>query len=201
MNGNIHIERTLVILKPDTVQRSLIGEIISRFERIGLKFIGIKMLHATQEQVEKHYLIDPEWKGNVGAKAKQAKASKGIETKESDEEVGANVLKQLKQFMSAGPVVVLAIEGAHAIPLIRKLVGGTEPLSSDVGTIRGDYIFDSYIMADQEDRAIRNLIHASSSKSDAEKELQVWFNSGELLDYTTAQERFIYDVNLKNLCN
>ena len=201
MKGNSHIERTLVILKPDTVQRSLVGEIIGRFERIGLKFVGIKLMLATPQQIERHYLIDPNWKANVGTKSKSAKMEKGIKTEESDEQVGENVLTQLKRFMSAGPVVVMAIEGAHAIPLVRKLVGGTEPLSSDVGTIRGDYIFDSYIMADQEDRAIRNLIHASSSAEDAKEELKIWFEKTELLDYTTAQERFIYDINLKNICN
>ena len=101
--------------------------------------------------------------------------------------------------MTAGPVVVMVIEGAHAVPLVRKIVGSTEPLSSDVGTIRGDYVFDSYEMADTNNRAIRNLIHASSDIESAKKEINIWFDENELLNYSTAQERFIYDIDIKNI--
>ena len=199
MDKNDFIEKTLVILKPDAIQRSLIGEIIKRFEGLGLKFSGIKLFLPTADLVEKHYTVDPNWKKDTGEKAKKAQEKKGITVSKTPEEIGERVLSFLKKFMTSGPVVIMVIEGAHAVPLVRKIVGGTEPLSSDVGTIRGDYVFDSYEMADTQERAIRNLIHASSDLDSAKKEIDIWFKKDELLKYTTAQERFIYDVEPKNI--
>ena len=199
MHNNQFIERTLVILKPDAIQRSLIGEIIKRFEGLGLKFSGIKLILPTSETIERHYTVDPDWRKTTGEKAKKTKEKQGIIMEKQPEEVGEIILSSLKKFMTSGPVVVMVIEGAHAVPLVRKLVGDTEPLTSDVGTIRGDYVFDSYEMADTQERAIRNLIHASSDSDSAKKEIAIWFEEVELLKYTTAQERFIYDVEPKNI--
>ncbi len=193
-------EKTLVLMKPDAVQRSLIGEIITRLERVGLKIVAMKMVHADENIVEKHYLIDPNWKKNVGKKKIEAykKAKKKLENPD-EEKMGETVLDALKTFMTVGPIIAIVIEGYHAVPLVRKLVGGTEPLSSDVGTIRGDYVIDSYILADSEERAIRNLIHASSSKDDADAEIKIWFNEEELFSYSTAQEKFLSDINLDSI--
>ncbi len=199
MSNKQFIERTLVILKPDAVQRSLVGETIKRFENLGLKFAGIKLALAKKEDVRMHYTVDPDWIKITGEKAKKAKEKQGINVSESAEEIGERVLESLIKFMTAGPVVVMVIEGAHAVPLVRKIVGSTEPLSSDVGTIRGDYVFDSYEMADTNNRAIRNLIHASSDIESAKKEINIWFDENELLNYSTAQERFIYDIDIKNI--
>ena len=199
MSNKQFIERTLVILKPDAVQRSLVGETIKRFENLGLKFAGIKLALAKKEDVRMHYTVDPDWIKITGEKAKKAKEKQGINVSESAEEIGERVLEALIKFMTAGPVVVMVIEGAHAVPLVRKIVGSTEPLSSDVGTIRGDYVFDSYEMADTNNRAIRNLIHASSDIESAKKEINIWFDEKELLNYSTAQERFIYDIDIKNI--
>ena len=199
MSNKQFIERTLVILKPDAVQRSLVGETIKRFENLGLKFAGIKLALAKKEDVRMHYTVDPDWIKTTGEKAKKAKEKQGINVSESAEEIGERVLEALIKFMTAGPVVVMVIEGAHAVPLVRKIVGSTEPLSSDVGTIRGDYVFDSYEMADTNNRAIRNLIHASSDIESAKKEINIWFDEKELLNYSTAQERFIYDIDIKNI--
>lgn len=194
-----HIQKTLVIIKPDAVQRTLVGEIIARFERVGLKLVAMKMVHADDGTVEKHYLADPNWRETVGEKVLLSIREKGGQTDKTARELGEKVLRQLKKFMTAGPVVVVALEGAHAIPLTRKLVGGTEPLSSDVGTIRGDFVLDSYALADGTDRAIRNAVHASSSVADAEKEISVWFQPGDLLMYETVHERILYDVNFDNV--
>jgi nucleoside-diphosphate kinase len=160
-------ERTFVAIKPDGVQRNLIGEIIGRFERVGLKLVGVKMLVVDVEHVEKHY-----------------------------EKLDEKIKGHLKKYMTSGPVVAMVWEGANAVKLIRKLVGSTEPLSSDVGTIRGDFVLDSYAMADADERAVRNLIHASGNVEEAEFEILHWFKKEELVDYKLIQEAILYDVNI-----
>lgn len=193
-------ERTLVIMKPDAVQRSLMGEILSRYERTGLKLIAMKMMVPTAEQVEKHYLLDPEWKKNVGEKSIAAYVKKGETPPSSDPiEVGNIVVAALMKYLSAGPVVAMVWQGSHAVELVRKVTGGTEPRTSDVGTIRGDYVIDSYHMADVDGRAIRNLIHASGSVSEAEAEIAHWFTSDEIVSYRHLNEAVLYDVNLDGI--
>ena len=193
-------ERTLVVIKPDGVQRSLIGEIIRRYERSGLKLVGIKMLVPSEEFIEKHYLIDPEWKMKNGVKVIQAAKDKGIKSRMEDPiEQGEFVLGVLKKFLSAGPVIAMALQGMHAVALARKITGGTEPLTSDAGTIRGDFTTDSYEISDADERAVRNLVHASGSVEDAEKEIKHWFKDEELINYRLVQEEILYDVNLDGL--
>lgn len=193
-------ERTLVIIKPDGVQRSLIGEIIKRYEKIGLKAVAIKMLTPIEDMVEKHYSVDPDFKKKVGSKAIESYKSKGETPPSSDpEKVGESVLNRLKKYITCSPVVAIVWQGAHAVELVRKVTGGTEPRSSDVGTIRGDYVLDSYSMADQDNRAIRNLIHASGNIEEAEKEIALWFDEKEIMQYKQVQEKILYDVNLDGL--
>lgn len=193
-------ERTLVIIKPDGVQRTLIGEIIKRYERVGLKLVGLKMVVPTKEEVEKHYTIDPSWKKNVGEKAISAYEKKGIKPPSNDPlEVGERVLKTLIKYITSGPVVPMVWEGAHAVEVVRKITGGTEPRTSDIGTIRGDFVLDSYMMADTDGRAVRNLIHASGSVDDANKEIRLWFKDEEIIDYRLVQEQILYDVNMDGI--
>lgn len=193
-------ERTLVIIKPDGVQRTLVGEIIKRYERVGLKIVGMKMVVPTPEMVEQHYTVDPEWRRVTGEKRIKNAKEKGEKLKTEDPlEITAAILAFLKKYMSSGPVVVLALEGAHAVQIVRKLTGGTEPLSTDVGTIRGDFVLDSYTMSDTDGRSIRNLVHASGNTADAEKELKHWFRPEELLNYRLIQEQMLYDVNLDGI--
>ena len=196
-----HIQKTLVIIKPDGVQRTLVGEIIQRFEKVGLKLIAMKMVRADTDTVERHYLSDPNWREVVGAKVKNNIEKDGGMADKTPTELGEEVLSRLKNFMTAGPVIPFVLEGASAISLTRKLVGGTEPLSSDVGTIRGDFVLDSYEMADGANRAIRNIIHASSSVEDANAEIAVWFKPEEILEYTTVHERILYDIHFDNVNN
>lgn len=135
---DIKKEKTLVVVKPEGVQRALIGEIISRFERVGLKLIAIKMIVPTSELVNKHYLIDPEWLVKVGNKAISAYEKKGLEApNKNPEEAGKRVLDGLIKYFTAGPVVAMVWQGVGAVTTTRKIVGSTEPASSDVGTIRG----------------------------------------------------------------
>jgi nucleoside-diphosphate kinase len=193
-------EQTLVIIKPDGIQRSLVGEIIKRYEQVGLKLTALKMFVPTEEMVEKHYLLDPGWKLAVGQKAIDSYEKKGQEPPSKDPlEVGDRVIAGLKKYLTAGPVVAMVWEGAHAVEIIRKITGGTEPRSSDVGTIRGDYVLDSYQMADSDSRAIRNLLHASGSPEEAKNEIDLWFSSEEIARYAIVQEKILYDVNLDNI--
>lgn len=193
-------ERTLVIIKPDGVQRTLVGEIIGRYERMGLKLVGLKIMCATEDKIEKHYLIDPEWKKNVGEKSIKSYQAKGLKPPTEDPiELGNQVLKRLKSYMISGPVIAMVWQGAHAVEIIRKITGGTEPRSSDVGTIRGDFVLDSYAMADADDRSIRNLIHASGSVDEAEKEIKLWFDAKELIDYKLVQEQILYNANIDGI--
>lgn len=200
MTKDIKKEKTLVLIKPDGVQRGLIGEIIKRYEQSGLKLIGLKMVVPTPELIEKHYLIDPEWSVKTGKKTIESYHKKG-KTPPSDDplQVTKIVLSNLKKYMTRGPVIVMAWQGMHAIGIIRKITGGTEPLTSDVGTIRGDFTIDSYEVADIDGRAVRNLIHASGSVDDAEKEIELWFNSEEILNYRLAGEAILYDVDLDGI--
>ncbi len=193
-------ERTLVIVKPDGVQRSLIGEIVQRYERVGLKLVAMKMMLPTTEQIEQHYTLDPNWRRITGEKRIESARKKGEKPPSEDPlEITAVILQNLKKYMTSGPVVVMVWEGAHAAAIVRKIVGGTEPLSTDVGTIRGDYVLDSYTMSDTDGRAIRNLVHASGSPAEAEMEIKHWFTEKEILDYRLVQEQIIYDVNLDGL--
>lgn len=193
-------EKTLVILKPDAIQRSLIGEIIGRYERIGLKLIGLKLMVPTEEMVEQHYTLDPEWRRVTGEKTIKGYLDKGLTPPTSDPlEVTTRLLLRLKKYMTAGPVIALVWQGAHAVEIVRKLTGGTEPLKSPVGTIRGDYVLDSYQMSDIDQRSIRNLIHASGSEKEAEDEISHWFKPEELFDYKLVQEQIIYSPNIDGI--
>ena len=193
-------EKTLVVIKPDGVQRTLIGEIIKRFESLGLKMVALKMMVPTEDLVNKHYLIDPNWKVAVGEKAIEAYKKKGIEPPTNNpEEAGEKVLDGLRKYMTSGPVVAMVWQGAHACAIVRKMVGGTEPLSSDVGTIRGDFVIDSYQMADTDGRAVRNLIHASGNADEASKEIPLWFKDEEIINYRLVQDEILYDVNLDGI--
>lgn len=193
-------ERTLVIIKPDGVQRSLIGEIIGRLEKVGLKLVAMKMTIPDRAHVEKHYTLDPEWRRITGEKTIQGYLDKGLEPWTRDPfEVTDRVLRQLQDYITSGPVICMIWEGAHCVGLVRKLVGKTEPLASDVGTIRGDYVMDSYQMSDADDRSIRNLIHASGSVQEAQDEIVHWFNDTEIIDYKTIQEQILYAKTLDDI--
>ena len=193
-------EMTLVIIKPDGVQRALVGEIISRFEKVGLKIVTMKMVVASVDQVEEHYTVNPDWKKNVGLKNIESYSNKGLAPPSNDPEVLSDmVLTNLKKYITSGPVVLLVLQGAHAVALVRKIIGGTEPLSSDVGTIRGDYVLDSFEMADGDGRAVRNLIHASGSRDEAEAEIKVWLDESELLRYGIISDKILYDVDIDGI--
>ncbi len=193
-------EQTLVIIKPDGIQRSLVGEIIGRFERVGLKLVAMKMVLPDEQFVEAHYTLDPEWRRITGEKTIKSYKDRGKTPPSEDPlEITAAILERLKKYMTASPVIAMVLEGAHAVKIVRKLIGGTEPLTSDVGTIRGDFVLDSYEMSDGDSRSVRNLIHASESVGEAEKEIAHWFTKDELMKYHLTQEQILYDINFDGL--
>lgn len=191
-----HQERTFVILKPDTVQRSLIGEVIKRFERTGLKCTAMKMFTADEARLLAHYNKDDAWFLKKGQRTVEDMIAQGREVTKEPIEYGKDIIRTIVNYMVAAPVVAMVWEGNESVAVITKLVGTTEPKTSDVGTIRGDYTVDSYGHSSYENRSVRNLIHCSESPEEAEREIALWFKEDEIMNYTTAQERIMYDINL-----
>lgn len=163
-----HPEKTLVVIKPDGVQRGIVGEIISRFERAGLKIVGTKMLQPSYDHFYHHY-------EKIGTMISRR---------------GQKTFDVTLQMMQAGPVIAFVLEGVEAVALVRKMVGATEPKSAVPGTIRGDYAHMSYAHADAHEIGIPNLIHASGDSTEAAAEIAHWFSEAELFDYETAHEKF-----------
>lgn len=196
MNKKPHQERTFIILKPDTVQRSLIGEVIARFERTGLKFVAMKMFVPEEDKLMVHYNKDEEWFLKKGNRIIEDLKGQGLPVEKEAMEYGKGIIDTIVQYMTAAPVIALILEGNKAVDVVTKLVGTTEPSTSDVGTIRGDFTVDSYGHSSYENRAVRNLIHCSESPEEAEREIAVWFTEDEVMLYSTAQERIMYDIDL-----
>lgn len=183
------VEQTLVVLKPDAVQRGIVGDIISRFEQRGLKIIGAKMIVPSDDLLNKHYPGDrDELVSGIGERTVQGYKELGIDVKakfghEDPVKIGHQVRGWLVDFMKSGPVLAMVLEGPNAIQVVRKIRGNTEPMRADVGTITGDYSSDSSAYANAQDRPIRNLVHASGNQEEAEFEVGLWFDESELIDY------------------
>jgi nucleoside-diphosphate kinase len=157
------LEKTLVLIKPDGVQRGIVGEVLQRFERVGLKIAAMKMVHIDKEFAQKHY---------------SAHVDKAF-------------YPGLESLITMGPVVAMILEGIDAIALVRKMVGATEPKSAAPGTIRGDYAHVSYGYADEKGISIKNVIHASGDADDAKKEVALWFTEEEIFDYEGVHDKHI----------
>ena len=192
-------EKTFVILKPDAIQRTLIGDLISRIERTGLKMVALKMVMATEEQCWKHYNKDEKWFLEKGQKIIENREKSGLAIEKEAIEYGKEIIDALVKFMTCGPVISMIFEGNQAVGIVKKIVGGTEPLSSDVGTIRGDYTVDSYELSNLDSRAVRNLIHCSDQADEALREIDLWFSPEEILKYRLFSEQVLYDVNLDGI--
>lgn len=191
--GITMIERTLAIVKPDGVQRGLVGEILGRFERAGLKIVGMKMVWVDKELVAKHYNDDPAYLESVGRKALDSARERGEEMKETALEIGTRVRGTNVRYITTGPVVAIVLEGNTAVQTVRNMVGGTNPLTADMGTIRGDLTIDDYTQSDKERRSVRNLMHASENGEEAVKEIALWFTEEELHDYQTVMDKVLHD--------
>lgn len=187
------IEKTLVLLKPDTVKRALIGEIIQRFEKVGLKIIALKLVYPTKELAKKHYPVTDEWYRTVGnktlddCKKYNLDSIKNIGTKDPIE-IGKIIHKLNIDFLTSGPVVAIVLEGVHAIEIVRKITGATIPTLAAPGTIRGDYAAVSAVYSNLKKRSVYNLVHASGSKEEAEQEIKHWFSKEEIHSYKVVHE-------------
>lgn len=190
-------ERSLVILKPDSVQRGLIGEIIGRFERKGLKIIAMKMVQPTRKMAAEHYDWSETEKIASGERTLTGYREKGLKPPFDGDpiKIAENTMRKLVSYISAGPVVAMVIEGAHAIDNVRKIRGGTNPVMADIGSITADLSIDSYFVSDDADRAIRNLVHASGNVGEAEREIKLWFKESEIVDYDLAIEKILYSTD------
>ncbi len=158
-----HIEKTFVALKPDTVKRGITGKIIDIFEEAGFKIVGMKMVWADSERLQKHY----------------------------SEHVNKDFYDRLEEYMSSGPIVAMVLEGVNAVENVRKIVGETDPKEADPSTIRGRFAHMSFEHADGSGRLHKNIIHASAEKDEAEKEIDIWFDEDELHSFESAQEEFV----------
>lgn len=188
------MEQTLVLIKPDGVQRGLVGEIIQRFERVGLKIAAMKMVHPSREDVDKHYALTEEWMKSVYDKAKAKYEANGQVFNFPDHiSYGTEIKRGLVDFLISAPIMAMVLEGERCVPLVRKLVGATEPASSLPGTIRGDYSHDTYALSNEQSRPLRNLIHASGSPEESAYEIPLWFNDTELHKYEHVNDRVQYD--------
>lgn len=196
---NLEKQRTLILIKPDGVQRSLIGDIIMRVERVGLKIVALKMVIPTREQLVLHYNKNDDWFLAKGEKIVSGRVAHNLPVDKEPIEYGREIIEQLVSFMTSGPMVALVVQGNESVGVVKKLVGGTEPSTSDVGTIRGDYTVDSYEHAGVQSRAVRNLVHCSDMPEEALREIDVWFSQDEIISYRLVQEQILYDVNLDGI--
>ena len=185
------IEQSLVLLKPDVLQRNLIGKIITRFEDVGFKIVAMKMIQPTLDLAGKHYILDETWALKLFNRTKEAYEKEGKKLNHKNHlEYGGEIRKQNITYLQEGPIVALVIEGPHAIEVVRKMIGHTEPRQALPGTIRGDLaIVDSYVAADAKKRTIRSLIHASDSVENAKREISLWFNKNEVHNYKKDLEK------------
>lgn len=182
-------ERTYLMVKPDGVRKGLIGEIIKRIEQRDLKIVALQMFQPTVEQIDNHYPKDEAWIKRLGGKTLNTYNKYGfdpmVEIGTSDEmEIGKQVRGWLIDYMTSAPLVKMVIQGIHAVDVVRKIAGPTIPATADMGTIRGDFSIDSPVLANQEKRAVMNLIHASETPEEAEHEIKHWFgDASAICDY------------------
>lgn len=199
LNNHMKKQRALLIIKPDGVQRGLIGKIVSRFEQVGLKIIGLKFEWANKEKIIAHYPETDAWFAKVGQRTLTNYAKKGLDAKkvfntDKDVEIGKIVKSWLVDYMQESPVFLAVVEGYDAIEIVRKLSGNTIPVLANPGTIRGDFSHDTIDLANEQNRPLRNIIHASDTVEDGEKEVNLWFKEDELFDYKLAGEKFMYSL-------
>ncbi|TSC71824.1 MAG: nucleoside-diphosphate kinase [Parcubacteria group bacterium Gr01-1014_38] len=188
-------QRTLVLVKPDGVQRHLVGDIIRRFEQAGLKIVGLKLVWATPHIIDRHYRHDADYLMSIGEKTIKGMEQLGLHVHGTPLEIGRRVRSYLSRHLSIGPVVAMVLQGTNAIRNVRQLVGSTDPLTADIGSIRGDLTIDTIQLADLEQRAVRNLVHASGDPEEAEREIPTWFSPGELHAYHTVMDIVLHDEN------
>lgn len=199
--GKIPTERTLILVKPDVIQRQIVGEILSRFERKGFKIVGMKMVNASKEQIQDHYTDEESYLIETGEKAKKGAIARGEDVSNWNSlEKGKIIRKNNVVYLTCGPIIAMVLEGHGVVSGVRKVLGSTSPADGDVGTIRDDYSFDTYALADYVSRATRTMLHASDSPENAEREIKIWFKENELCNnYETVAEKIFFDSSWDHL--
>ena len=200
MNSDIQKERTIVLIKPDGVQRGLVGDIITRLEKMGLKLVGMKLVHVEKDFAEQHYPASrTELMTAIGSKTLDTYNKYGRDPKEEfgtidPVEIGKMVNKWNIEFITSGTVVAILLEGVHAVEVVRQLIGSTLPYQAAPGTIRGDYSIDSPALANIKRRSVKNLVHASGNVEEAKYEEQLWFKQQDIVDnYKRSDEAVMFD--------
>ncbi len=185
-------ERTFIAIKAEGIQRHLIGEIITRFERRGLKLAAMKMMIATNNIVSKHYPDSDDWYIPTGTKALEGLKARGMDMGKTPKELAIEIRNNLMDHFLDRPIICMVWEGAHAVQIGRKTVGATNPLDAVPGTIRGDFTVDSYQLADDAGRVVRTIVHASGSVEEAKTEMALWFKPEEIIDYDMVSSEVMY---------
>lgn len=190
-------EKTVVLVKPDGVQRGLIGMVISRLENRGLKIVALKMIKPSIEHVDAHYPKDEAWIERLGHKGFTVFEEYGLDPKQYlgtdvKMEAGKMVRKWLVDYLTEAPIVAMIVEGVHAIDNVRKIAGNTLPSKAEIGSIRGDFSVDSPAAANIEGRAIKNIIHASENPEEAEHEIAHWFSQEDVFEYSRSDHRVMF---------
>lgn len=195
----VKFERTYCMIKPDGVMRGLIGEIVGRIEKAGLKVVAMKMVLPTEELVRAHYpASDEAWVHRLGEKSLSGFENLEVGAEEvlgtlDKKELGEGVVESLVDYMQSGPVVCMIVEGIQAVEMVRKLAGHTLPFKAAVGTIRGDFSVDSPSVANAEKRSIHNLFHASETQAEAENEIKLWFGeNAQIFEYNLGNSDLMY---------
>ncbi len=176
------------MIKPDGVQKGLIGEIIKRFEQRDLKIVALELFQPTHDQIDNHYPKDEAWITRLGNKTLQTYEKYGYDAMEDfgttdPAKIGPEVRKWVINYMTSAPLVKMVVEGTHAVDMVRKICGPTMPYQAEMGTIRGDYSNDSPAVANAEKRAVANIIHASETPEEAAHEIKHWFGDKEIPTY------------------
>lgn len=197
----LQAERTFIAIKSESIQRGLIGDFITRFERRGMKLISCKMVVPTKELMEKHYYKDEAWLIKNGTRALESSKATGQNVAISPIEAGRKIQQSLVSSFIGKPVLAMVWTGVDAVALGRKTVGVTDPRASDIGSIRGDYMIDSYDLANISDRPTRTLIHASGAVEEAEAEIAIWFTASEIINYPLVLEEVLYGDNWGHCAN
>src|SRR3989344_6080484 len=187
------VQRTVVLVKPDGVKRGLVGEIISRFEKVGFKIVAMKMVWVDRHQVAQHYKDEKEYLTSVGQRTLDDYQKFGFDPGEtlgtSDAyEIGGMVRKWNMDALTSGPLLAMVLEGVNAVEIVRKMVGPTNVTMAPAGTIRGDYSIDTPVLATLKKRPIKTIVHASGNVEEAEFEMKLWFKESEMFDYKRAGE-------------
>ncbi len=194
---HIKEQQTLALVKPDGVMRGLVGEVLSRIERRGLKVVALKMVQVDRAHLEEHFPKADAWVERLGNKTLKTFEEYKIDPVEAQgtadpKEIGKMVKESLFKYMESGPIVAMVIEGLHSIDMVRKLAGHTLPVFAEMGTIRGDFSVDSPAVANVEGRAIHNIMHASETPEEAQNEISLWFKPEEIHSYKRAEEDIMF---------